>query len=112
MRRKLTLDDLRVESFETTAPELGRGTVRGAETDMIISCGSGCGVECSNGPSCNGCGTGGTGGTANTEEDCHGPSDDPCTWYQVFTCETNQIAYPTQCTGCQFGDCNPTHEYC
>jgi len=104
MATKLTLDALKVESFHTTGPPAGRGTVFGWETEAFISCESACGVECSG----NCTGTGGTGDTG----DCHGPSDQPCTWYPVFTCETNQIAYPSQCTGCGAGDCNPTYDWC
>ncbi|HEU4455307.1 MAG TPA: pinensin family lanthipeptide [Longimicrobium sp.] len=96
MPRKLTLDDLQVESFVTTEAPAARGTVFGAETDAIY--GGQCG---GNSPGC-------AGGESN---ECPGPSDQPCTWYQVFTCETNQIAYPSECTGCGV-DCNPTYDWC
>jgi hypothetical protein len=95
MRKKLTLDDLRIESFETTAPSALRGTVVGMETEIISGCASG-------NPECpdytNGCGGA-------------GPSDSPCTWYAVATCESNQIAFPSECTGCGV-DCNPSFDYC
>jgi hypothetical protein len=106
MPKKLTLDALQVESFPTTATPVGHGTVFGAETEAFISCVSDCGDACSGG-----CGTGGTGGPANTNTGCPQPSDQPCTWYAVFTCQTNQIAYPSQCTGCGV-DCSPTNDYC
>jgi hypothetical protein len=102
MRKKLTLDDLQVESFETTGETPARGTVFGAQTEAFFSCVSDCGDPC---------GTGGTGGTGGETNECPGPSDEPCTWYQVFTCESNQVAYPSQCTGCGV-DCNPTFDYC
>ena len=102
MRKKLTLDDLQIESFETTDAPTALGTVFGAQTEAFFSCVSDCGAECGGGSG--GCGGGETG-------ECPGPSDQPCTWYQVFTCESNQIAYPSQCTGCG-ADCNPTWDYC
>jgi hypothetical protein len=58
-----------------------------------------------------GCGGGSNGCGGGETNECPGPSDQPCTWYQVFTCQTNQIAYPSECTGCGV-DCNPTWDYC
>ena len=107
MRKKLTLDELAVESFETTAAPAARGTVFGRATEAFYTCASDC--PCDTAQTNCGCGSGGCGDTANG---CPAPSDEPCTWYPVFTCETNQIAYPSECTGCEFGDCNPTYDYC
>jgi hypothetical protein len=54
---KLSLDELRVESFHTAAPADARGTVRGAEDAgtnqsgcIIASCGVTCPISCE--PSC------------------------------------------------------------
>ena len=97
MPRKLTLDDLQVDSFETTATPGERGTVFGLQTEIISGCASG-------NPDCpdytNGC--------PDTDPS---PTRQPCTWYAVATCETNQIAFPSECTGCGM-DCNPTFDYC
>ncbi len=103
MRKKLTLDDLRIESFETTDAPTALGTVFGAQTEAFFSCVSDCGDVCEGGTA--GCGGG------NPSNACPRPSDAPCTWLQVFTCQTNQIAYPSECTGCGV-DCRPTWYYC
>jgi len=63
VKLKLSVEELRVESFHTAEPSEGRGTVRGAEAAgtnasgcIIASCGATCPLSCQ--PSCpDGCET-------------------------------------------------------
>jgi hypothetical protein len=78
--KKLSLDDLVVDSFETLDPPAQRGTVMGHDT---------WGFDCQ---------------PENTMEY-------PCTWEPQLMCTTNEIAYPTECTGCGV-ICNQTADHC
>ncbi|HEX5725119.1 MAG TPA: pinensin family lanthipeptide [Longimicrobiaceae bacterium] len=104
--KKLNLDDLQVDSFVTLPPSAQVGTVRGYATEEFGCAGTEythCwGMTCEAHTGCTG------GGTLqcprHTEEY-------PCTWEPQAMCATNEIAYPTECTGC--GQiCNQTADHC
>lgn len=81
--RKLSVDDLQIESFETLAEAGGRGTVKAHETE---------GFDC--------------------ETIACGTNEFPCTWMPNLQCASNEIAYPSECTGCEQGVCHPSQDHC
>lgn len=105
--KKLRLEDLQIDSFETLAVSARIGTVNGYATEGFDCVGTAA-THCW-GMSCD-AHTGCTGGGDSLQ--CPVPTNNyPCTWEPNTMCATNEIAYPSECTGC--GQiCNPTADHC
>lgn len=104
--KKLNLDDLQVESFATIRETVRTGTVRAYETEQFHCYGT-------DGTHCWGMTCDDHGGCTGETLQCTQPPTAvyPCTWEPRSLCATNEIAYPSECTGC--GQiCNPTGDYC
>ena len=94
---KLSVEELRVESFHTAAPLGSRGTVRGAEAAgtnqsgcIIASCGGTCPISCE--PSCPYAGT-----CEDSFEGCEGTNASGCV---ILSCgDTYAITCGASCGG-------------
>ena len=94
-KRKLSLDELSIESFETVAPESGRGTVRAHASGMATCVDMGCnaGTEYTN---CfGGCGGGDTAGLScacETQDCTANPNQFQCIDSVHYCYDTQQAA--------------------
>ena len=81
---KLQLEDLSVESFDTTRPEKARGTVFGEQCTCYTRC------TCLGGPTCN--------------ASCNGTCNDTCNASCYGTC------YEATCNNCGSGYCGTDYD--
>jgi hypothetical protein len=98
---KLHLEDLAVESFDTTRPEKAKGTVFGEQCTCYTNC------------TCPGCPT--------CDASCNGTCDASCNGTCNASCNGScNCTYEHMCQGCtaydptcrNIGTCNPWQGYC
>ena len=103
MRSKLTLnlDDLTVDSFDTTVTEKQKGTVFGEQCTCPTQC------TCPGCPTCDASCNGTCGGTCAAS--CNGTCNEPSCGYSCFgTCAASDCA-PCWDTDPRFTGCGPYH---
>ena len=113
MKLKLRLDDLRIDSFDTAAPQRVKGTVFGEQCTCWTNCtcpgcptcDASCNGTCN--ASCNGTCDASCNGTCGAS--CNGSCGATCDWTCGFTCGISCGGY-TCPTAAQYGE--PCREWC
>ena len=104
MRTKLTLhlEDLTVDSFDTTVPQKAKGTVFGEQCTCYTNC------------TCPGCPTCYASCDGTCDASCNGTCDASCNGTCAATCNTcNWSCYETECGyGYTCGQCTPLQTNC